>query len=114
MRIVQIANQVQDLLALEDPAFREIQDLLAELAQILRATEGLVYPLEDLDPRFRDLFPGFEPADDLLKLCKGLLEGGSTGAGRFRGVVFGGHVMIVSLWHGAWSLRGPLHVSSRP
>ena len=64
-RIVQIANQVQDLLALEDPAFREIQDLLAELAQILRATEGLVYPLEDLDPRFRDLFPGFEPADDL-------------------------------------------------
>lgn len=64
-RIVQIANQVQDLLALEDPEFREIQALLAELAQVLRATDGLVYPLEDLDPRFRDLFPGFEPADDL-------------------------------------------------
>lgn len=63
--ITQIANQLQDLLALEDPEFREIQALLVELAQILRATEGLVYPLEDLDPRFQDLFPGFTPADDL-------------------------------------------------
>lgn len=64
-RVIQIANQLQNLLALEEPEFRQIHTLLLELADILRDAQGLVYSLESLDPRFRELFPGVEAVDDL-------------------------------------------------
>ena len=73
-RVSMIANQVRqieaalkDLLRLENPQVREIGWFLYDLAYLLRETEGLVYSLEQLDQVFRDLFPGYEPADDVMR-----------------------------------------------
>lgn len=74
-RVSMIVNQVRqieaalkDLLRLENPQVREISWFLYDLAYLLRETEGLVYSLEQLDQVFRELFPGYEPADDLSEV----------------------------------------------
>lgn len=73
-RITQILNQLQDLAALEEPEYRQIRTLLLRLAQILREAEGLVYSLEDLDGRFRELYPGYEPAEDVSERYEDRVE----------------------------------------
>jgi type IV secretion system protein TrbJ len=72
-RVSMLANQVrqieaalQELKHLDHPLADEIGWLFYDLAALLRETEGLVYSLDDLDERVRDLFPGYEPAEDDL------------------------------------------------
>ncbi len=73
-RITMIVNQVQDLAALEEPEYRQIRTLLLRLAQILREAEGLVYSLENLDERFQELYPGYEPAEDVAERYEDRVE----------------------------------------
>jgi type IV secretion system protein TrbJ len=64
-QIRQIDAAIQELKHLDHPLSDDIGWLFYDLAALLRETEGLVYSLDDLDERIRDLFPGYEPADDL-------------------------------------------------
>lgn len=50
---------------LDDPGGREVATLLFNLGRLMRHGEALVYTLEDLERRYRDLYPGPVPADDL-------------------------------------------------
>lgn len=71
-RIEQIRRLVEQLRwmaaqieRLEDPGGREVATLLFTLGRLMQHGEALVYGLEDLERRYRDLYPGPVPADDL-------------------------------------------------
>lgn len=58
---------------LEDPGGREIATLLFTLGRLMEQGEALVYSLEDLERRYRDLYPGrvatrHLPEDDLRRV----------------------------------------------
>lgn len=50
---------------LDDPGGREVATLLFTLEQLMQQGEALVYSLEDLERRYRDLYPGRVAAVDL-------------------------------------------------
>lgn len=57
-----MAEQIERL---EDPGGREVATLLFTLGRLMQEGEALVYGLEDLEHRYRDLYPGRVPAQDL-------------------------------------------------
>jgi len=74
----QLETMYQNLKALEDADWREIGTLLLRLDQLLAQTEGVLYSMEQLEARFRELFPGAEPSltlrEDSLERAWATLE----------------------------------------
>lgn len=74
----QLETMYRNLEALEDADWREIQTLLLRLDQLLAQTEGVLYSMDQLESRFRELFPGAEPSltlrEDSLERAWATLE----------------------------------------
>lgn len=74
----QLETMYQNLEAIEEPDWRQIQTLLIRLDQLLAQTEGVLYSMDQLEARFRELFPGAEPSvtlrEDTLERAWASLE----------------------------------------
>lgn len=74
----QLETMYRNLEALEDPDWRQIRALLLRLDQLLAQTEGVLYSMDRLEVRFRELFPGAEPSltlrEDTLERAWATLE----------------------------------------
>lgn len=57
-----MAKQIEQL---EDPGGREVASLLYYLGVLMQQGEALVYSLEDLERRYREIYPGAVVAQDL-------------------------------------------------
>ena len=53
------------------PSWGELAAILDQMEATLQSGQAIAYTLEGLDGRFRDAFPGYDPADDYARLYRG-------------------------------------------
>lgn len=61
----QLEWMAQQLEELEDPSYREVATLLYYVGVLVQEGEALAYSLDDFERRYRDLYRGYEVAEDL-------------------------------------------------